>query len=166
VSRGFKVLLINSSEELTFRDFKKADSLTPTTKVHTEFREPGKAIGPIHDGITYLPYECLGPAKISLSGDDLINVVVIADEFDSILFNSKHDINEVTALLRSFPRLLGLTGSDLRDYHMKLIEACIAGRVVRIRGPSIAHQDVICHGVEVFDKISDFREVTTTLCQQ
>jgi len=66
------------------------------------------------------------------------DLVIVVDEFDSILFNSQRNILEIITLFKSFPAVFGITGSDFRDYHSKLIESSIDGTVVKIRGPSLS----------------------------
>ena len=53
--------------------------------------------------------------------------VVIIDEFDSIVFDDEIPIVELKALFDSINTLIGFTGSELKDFHVRLIQKLISG---------------------------------------
>ncbi len=68
-----------------------------------------------------------------------------------------------TVLAKPF-RMIGFTGSDLRDSHAKAIEKVIGGPLIKMNINNIFKPPAICHGVEIFDKISDFRNFIASVC--
>jgi hypothetical protein len=60
--------------------------------------------------------------------------------------------------------MIGFTGSDLKDFHVKAAERAINGSLIRMNILDVFKPPPVCHGIEVFSKISDFRDVIETLC--
>jgi hypothetical protein len=59
-----------------------------------------------------------------------------------------------------FPRftiLFGLSGSDLRDFHIKALEEIIMGRTMKFNVSDIFKPPSVNGGVDVYTKISDYR---------
>ncbi len=55
-SKNYKVLIINSSEELTFRDFKLAEKSSEKTKIQVNFLDGFNEAAILREGITYMSY--------------------------------------------------------------------------------------------------------------
>jgi hypothetical protein len=62
--------------------------------------------------------------------------------------------------------LIGFTGSELKEFHVKAAERAIGGTMVRMNILNIFKPPPICHGVDVYSKISDYRDVLVALCEQ
>ena len=62
-TKGLKVLLINVSEELTFRDFKKADACSRDLEIPVNFVENDGEELRVPDGVTFLSFHIF--AKIT-----------------------------------------------------------------------------------------------------
>jgi hypothetical protein len=55
-------------------------------------------------------------------------------------------------------RLIGFTGSNLRELHIKLVERILEGTVIRMN-PRLAQLfSLICHHQEVTTKVKDYRD--------
>ncbi len=62
--------------------------------------------------------------------------------------------------------MIGFTGSDLQDCHVKAVEKTIGGTLIRMNVNNIYKPPPVSHGVEVINKIQDFRELIVTSCTQ
>jgi hypothetical protein len=60
--------------------------------------------------------------------------------------------------------MIGFTGSDLRDFHVKAAERAIEGSLIRMNVEEVFKPPPICHGIEVLSKITDFRDIVEALC--
>ena len=47
--------------------------------------------------------------------------LIIIDEFDSILFNQQYLFSELEGVFHRCERLIGFTGSNLKEFHVRLI---------------------------------------------
>ena len=47
------------------------------------------------------------------------DAIVICDEFDSIFFGDENDLITASKILRIPRAVIGLSGSDIRDFHVK-----------------------------------------------
>ena len=92
------------------------------------------------------------------------NTVVICDEFDSILFWNDNDVVNAAKMFPKLRKLIGFTGSDQIEFHVKAAERAIEGLLIKMNVSDIFKPSPLCHGVEVFSKISDFRDVVESLC--
>jgi len=80
------VLLINISDELTFRDFKKADSCARVLEIPVNFlQNDGKELG-LPDGITFLTFDTFKFLSKKEASIDPEKTLLIIDEVDSLLF--------------------------------------------------------------------------------
>jgi hypothetical protein len=50
------------------------------------------------------------------------SIVTIADEFDSIIFGDKEYSLVDSLIFAKLPNLIGLSGSDLKEYHLSALE--------------------------------------------
>jgi superfamily II DNA or RNA helicase len=57
--KGFKVLILNVSEELTFRDYKKALPTAKETEILVNFMEKVEEETLIQDGITFISFKAV-----------------------------------------------------------------------------------------------------------
>jgi len=62
--------------------------------------------------------------------------------------------------------MIGFTGSDLIDFHVKAAERLIDGSLLRMNVEDVFKPPPMCHGIEVFSKITDFRDLIEALCIQ
>jgi hypothetical protein len=92
--------------------------------------------------------------------------VAIVDEFDSILFSCDNGLEEASRILPNLKKMIGFTGSELKDFHIKAAEKVIGGNLVRLNIANVFKPLGVCHGVDVYSKISDYRDVIVTLCEQ
>ena len=54
--REMKALIVNESEELTFRDFKKAEETSSLVKFHINIIQRDKKSRNINDGLTFISF--------------------------------------------------------------------------------------------------------------
>jgi superfamily II DNA or RNA helicase len=85
-NQGHKVLIINLSEELTFRDFKKAQSSQNITNIPVNFIENIQKFSVLMEGISFVSFNVFSLIIKNSNKETLDNLVVIADEFDHIIF--------------------------------------------------------------------------------
>ncbi len=116
------MLVVNESPELTFRDFKKAENTSttlqiPVNLIHQEFEE---AI--ITEGLTYISLECFLAIIIKLPDYHFDDVIVIIDEFDSVIFTKRTDVCTTRAMMLRLRKLIGLTGSEFKEFHSRAFE--------------------------------------------
>ena len=71
---------------------------------------------------------------------------------------------ECRSLVQALPSAFGLTGSDLRDCHIKFVEKELGFNLVRMDVNSSLLANSICHGVEVMNLVSDYREMIVKAC--
>ena len=88
---GRKVLIINESEDLTFRDFKKAEMFSSTLKVNITFLDEFSSALIQEEGITFLSYKTLANGQNSDFDKLKDQYVLIFDEFDSVAFSRSSD---------------------------------------------------------------------------
>jgi hypothetical protein len=69
---------------------------------------------------------------INMEPLEMQNAVVICDEFDSILFGKENDVLSAALMFPKLRKLIGFTGSDLRDFHVKAAERAIEGTLIRM----------------------------------
>jgi hypothetical protein len=55
-SKAIKTLIINSSEELTFRDFKQAEKSCEVANIQVNFLDKYDSKATLMEGLTYLSY--------------------------------------------------------------------------------------------------------------
>jgi archaellum biogenesis ATPase FlaH len=91
-SKNHQVLIINSSDELTFRDFKLAEKSSRVTQILVNFIDGSNDIVVLREGITYLSYKTFANLIQKLDKDAIKNVVAILDEFDSAIFSSENSL--------------------------------------------------------------------------
>jgi hypothetical protein len=88
-NRGQRVFIINISEELTFRDFKRAQSTANMTQIPVRFIEDMHAFVGFDGGIGFTSFKVFSTLVKGFSEDVIGSIVTIADEFDSIFFGEK-----------------------------------------------------------------------------
>jgi hypothetical protein len=59
-------------------------------------------------------------------------VLVIFDEIDSFLLEDADTFTALQALFKPLHKLLGLTGSDLKEFHIKAIEQIACCPLIRM----------------------------------
>jgi hypothetical protein len=92
--------------------------------------------------------------------------VVLADEFDQIVFGETCLQFEDLGILSKLKTLIGFTGSDLKDSHLNALQHVIAGFSFNMRISDVFKPPSVNHGVDVFSRISDYRTVIETTCLQ
>ena len=60
------------------------------------------------------------------------NTIVICDEFDLILFGNDNDVLNAAKMFHKLRKLIGFTGSDQREFHVKAAERAIEGLSIKI----------------------------------
>jgi hypothetical protein len=95
-------------------------------------------------------YKMLSPA--SLAG-----LVVVADEFDQIIFGESEQSYEAMKIFPCIATFAGLSGSDLKDYHINAIEKVISGQTLKMNINDVFKPPAVNLGVDVFTKISEYR---------
>lgn len=117
-----KVFIMNQSEDLTFRDFKKAEKCSAALKIDVVFLEDFPDSSVIHDGIIYLSYGTFVKVHASIEQWDFQKMKLIFDEFDSVAFSRTVDQKQLRSLIMLFSSVVAFTGSSLQDFHSKHIE--------------------------------------------
>ncbi len=117
-------------------------------------------------GITFLSFKTFSDLIKNLEPGAFNQIVGIVDEFDSILFNGNDSLSGASECLPKLHKLIGFTGSELKEFHLKAAEKAIAATMVRMNILNIFKPQPICHGVDVYSKISDYRDVLVALCEQ
>ncbi len=77
---------MNGSEELTFRDYKKALTSSQTTHIPVNFLENYDESLQIKDGISFISFKVYSSYFEKEIQNQQQNIIVIADEFDQIVF--------------------------------------------------------------------------------
>ena len=85
------MFITNQSEDLTFRDFKKAEKSSANLKVDVLFLESISKPQAVLGGIVYLSYSTLGNLISSVEKSLVHDAVLIFDEFDSVAFSTAID---------------------------------------------------------------------------
>jgi hypothetical protein len=90
--------------------------------------------------------------------DKLFNIITILDEFDSVFFCSENSLKEANEVFPKVQKMIGFTGSELQEFHIKAAEQAIEGSLVRMNITNVFKPTPVCHGIDVYSKISDYRE--------
>jgi len=101
-----------------------------------------------------------------MTHDNLASTVIICDEVDSLIFGADEMVQASLQLFPRFKIMIGMTGSDLKEFHVRASVKLIQGAFVKMNVAEIYKPPPVCHGVEVFSKVSDFRDVIEALCIQ
>ncbi len=91
---------------------------------------------------------------------------MIADEYDQIYFGENNYIFTELMSIRSISTFIGLSGSDLKEPHVKSIEEFMMGKVLRMNINDVFKPGPKNIGIDVYSKITDYREVILSLCTQ
>lgn len=94
------------------------------------------------------------------------NCVIICDEFDSLIFGSEENHSSVIDIVHQLKLFIGFTGSDLKDIHYKAIEGAIAGDLIRMNVQNVYKPSPSCKGVDVYSKVTDYREAIAQFASQ
>jgi archaellum biogenesis ATPase FlaH len=154
---GNKVFIINVSEELTFRDFKKASQTIDATGISICLLDDPDAHPNYFEGIAFASFKVFQALHKNQRGLQLDDCVVIVDEFDRIIFGDKDHTNSGLELLASINTMIGLSGSDMKDFHVRALEQVMLGQTMKMNITNIYKPEVKNWGVDVFSKISDYR---------
>jgi hypothetical protein len=68
--------------------------------------------------------------------------------------------------LHQLKKFIGFTGSELKDIHVKAVEAAIAGDLIRMNVHNVYKPPPSCKGVDVYSKVSDYRETIAQFASQ
>ena len=91
-------------------------------------------------------------------------LLVIVDEFDSVAVSSKELYMKFKENFKKISFAIGLTGSDLKDCHVKLIEQELKFDYIRMNGDANSSNNLVCWGVEVVPLVSDHRNIILKAC--
>ncbi len=69
-------------------------------------------------------------------------------------------------MLPKLQKLIGFSGSELKEFHIKAAEQAIIGTIVKMNVTNVFKPLPVRHGVDVYSKISDYRDVLAALCEQ
>jgi hypothetical protein len=94
-----KALIVNESEELTFRDYKKAQETSNILNIQISIVQREQQKYDIDDGLTFLSF--MEFTKIFKAGGKQVfdNSVIICDEFDSVIFSSDENYSSIVDTL-------------------------------------------------------------------
>ena len=68
--------------------------------------------------------------------------------------------------IRSISTFIGLSGSDLKDPHIKSIEEFMGGRIFKMNINDVFKPPPKNVSVDVYSNITDYRDVIKSLCTQ
>ena len=125
------MLLINISDELTFRDFKKADSCARTLEIRVNYLQNDGNELRLPDGITFLTFDTFRHLSLKDGAIDPEKSLIIIDEVDSLLFQTPHDFEGLQRVLTPFSKLIGLTGSELKEFHMQAAQSITQATTIK-----------------------------------
>ncbi len=120
----------------------------------------------IKEGITYLSYLTFKTLSNNVEADKFCQIVTIVDEFDSALFCSDNSLREANEVFPKVQKVIGFSGSELHEFHVKAAEKAIGGSLIRMNITNVFKPMPVCHGIDVYSKISDYREVLAKICEQ
>jgi hypothetical protein len=156
-SQGLKVFIINISEELTFRDYKKSLLNSQTLGIPVSFVESYQPDSKINEGISFMSFKSFTIISSNLSSDAFGNLAILADEFDQIIFGENDHSSEAYKSFSAVRTFIGLSGSDLKDFHTKAIDQTIVGKSVRMNINDVFKPPAVNFGIDVYTKISEYR---------
>jgi hypothetical protein len=154
---GNKVFIINVSEELTFRDYKKASQTIDETGISICLLEDPGSYQNLFEGIAFASFKVFSSLLKNSKGFPLEECVVVVDEFDQIIFGEYDHTKSGQELLARINTLIGLSGSDMKDFHVRALEQVMVGQTVKMNITNIYKPEVKNWGADVFSKISDYR---------
>ncbi len=62
--------------------------------------------------------------------------------------------------------MIGFSGSELKDFHIKAAEHAVGGHLIKMNIKNVFKPPSISHGIDVYAKVSDYRDVVTAVCEQ
>ena len=81
----------------------------------------------VPDGITYLTFDVFAKINLKEGGIDPEKTLLIIDEVDSLLFRTPLDYEGLQKVFNPFGKLIGLTGSDFKDFHKLAASKTVSG---------------------------------------
>ena len=84
-------------------------------------------------------------------------MAILADEFDQIIFGESDHSLEASKCFSSVRTFIGLSGPDLKDFHIKAIEQTIVGKSVKMNINDVFKPSAVNFGIDVYTKISEYR---------
>ena len=90
--------------------------------------------------------------------------MVVGDEFDQIIFGELDNSKPALELLPRTSTLIGLSGSDMKDFHIRALEQVMQGKTMYMNITNIFKPEVKNFGVDVFPKITDYRLAIEQMC--
>ncbi len=60
------------------------------------------------------------------------DTIVIIDEFDSVIFTKKTEVLKTRRMLLRLRKLIGMTGSELKDFHSRAFELILSGQILKM----------------------------------
>jgi hypothetical protein len=163
---GLKVVIINDSDDLTFRDFKKAEGHCLELGVDINFIKDCTFANTIKAGVTFMSFKTIESLSKVPSILDMQSTVVICDEFDSLIFGSDENARLAHLFLPQTNYFLGFTGSNLREFHVKAALQALEGNIIKMNVTDYLKPTPVCHGVDVYTKLSDYRDAIAILSSQ
>ncbi len=90
--------------------------------------------------------------------------MVVGDEFDQIIFGDLDNTKPALELLPRLVSLIGLSGSDMKDFYIRALEHVMQGQTMHMNITNIFKPEVKNFGVDVFSKITDYRLAIEQMC--
>ena len=118
------------------------------------------------EGISFFTFKAFVNHFSDLKSDEISSIVCIFDEIDSALFFEDDGLINGHQILPNLNKMIGFTGSDLKDFHVRAAVKAIEGRYIKMVVEDSFKSPQVCHGVEVLNRVSDYRDIIETLCSQ
>ena len=62
--------------------------------------------------------------------------------------------------------MIGFSGSELKEFHIKAAENAIRGNLLRMNIKNVFKPPPVIHGIDIYSRVSDYRDVLAALCEQ
>jgi hypothetical protein len=97
-------------------------------------------------GITYLTFDTFKQLSLKEGVIDPEKSLLIIDEVDSLLFQTPHDFEGLQRVFKPFTKLIGLTGSDLKDFHKQAAQSITQATIIKFNAGNQAKPSLVCLG--------------------
>jgi hypothetical protein len=120
--KGKSVFIVNKSDDLTFRDFKKAYSLSQAQDVRVTMVKDSAVLDKMKVGIHFMNSKLFLEKIILMDREAISRCSFIFDEFDNLIFEDYPHAALYATVFKSLNHFIALSGSKFQKYHKEFIE--------------------------------------------
>jgi hypothetical protein len=120
----------------------------------------------VKEGIAFFTFKAFLNHFSDLKAGEKSSIVCIFDEIDSALFFEDDGLIIGHQILPNLNKMIGFTGSDLKDFHVRAAIKAIEGNFIKMVVQDSFKPPQVCHGVEVLNRVSDYSDIIEALCSQ